>query len=129
METSSMKDYKNEIEQRWGETKAYNEYSKKTKNYSKDKWNNIIAGMDNIINEFSVSMKEGKSADSLEVQNLVNILQKYITDNYYECTKEILAGLGKMYIADERFRNNMNKHGEGTAEFISKAIEVHCMIK
>ena len=33
-----------------------------------------------------------------------------------------LAGLGKMYIADERFKKNIDKHGEGTAEFASEAI-------
>ena len=46
------------------------------------------------------------------------------TENYYLCTNEILAGLGQMYVADERFRNNTDKHAEGTAEFICKSIEV-----
>ena len=127
-EVNNKLDYQSEVVQRWGETKAYNEYTKKTKNYSKDKWNNIIAGMDNIIKEFSLSMIDGKSIDSSEVQKLVATLQEYITDNYYECTNDILAGLGKMYVADERFKNNMDKHSEGTAEYTSKAIEVYCRI-
>jgi hypothetical protein len=28
-----------------------------------------------------------------------------------------------MYVADERFCKNIDKHGEGTAEFVSEAIE------
>ena len=46
--------------------------------------------------------------------------------NYYHCTKEILAGLGQMYVADERFQNNIDKHGNGTAAFIRDAIQVYC---
>ena len=34
----------------------------------------------------------------------------------------ILAGLGKMYTADERFKNNVDKYGEGTAEFASEVM-------
>ena len=51
-------------------------------------------------------------------------LQNHITENYYTCTNEILAGLGKMYVADERFKNNIDKHGDGTAAFVSEAIEI-----
>ncbi|MFR7743517.1 MAG: TipAS antibiotic-recognition domain-containing protein [Acutalibacteraceae bacterium] len=46
----------------------------------------------------------------------------------YTCTPEILAGLGEMYVIDERFRENIDKvGGEGTAAFVSKAIAAYCM--
>ena len=51
-------------------------------------------------------------------------LQDFITQNYYTCTDEILAGLGKMYVADERFKKNIDKYGEGTAEFAAEAIAI-----
>ena len=70
-------------------------------------------------------MNNGHTADSDETQALVKELQNYITENYYTCTKEILAGLGQMYIADERFKTNIDKNGDGTAEFVSTAIENH----
>jgi hypothetical protein len=35
-------------------------------------------------------------------------------------------GLGQMYVADERFKNNIDKHASGTAAFICEAIEVYC---
>ena len=53
-------------------------------------------------------------------------LQNYITENFYTCTNEILASLGQMYVADERFKNNIDKHSVGTTEFVSKAIEEFC---
>ena len=58
--------------------------------------------------------------DSVETQKLVEKLQKHITDNFYTCTNDILAGLGQMYVCDERFKNNIDKHAEGTAKFVSK---------
>ena len=58
-------------------------------------------------------------------QSLVQKLQNHITENYYTCTKGILSGLGQMYVADERFKSNIDKHADGTAEFISEAIAVY----
>lgn len=48
------------------------------------------------------------------------------SENYYLCTNQILAGLGQMYVADERFKSNIDKHADGTAEFICEAIEIYC---
>ena len=52
-------------------------------------------------------------------------LQAHITANYYICTYEILAGLGKMYVADERFKKNIDKFGDRTAEFAADAIAAY----
>ena len=53
-------------------------------------------------------------------------LQVYITENYYTCNDEILAGFGEVYVADDRFKKNIDKYGEGTAEFAAEAIAVYC---
>ena len=64
---------------------------------------------------------------SREAQALVEKLQRFITAHYYDCTKEILSGLGQMYAADERFRENIDRAGgPGTAEFASRAIDIYC---
>jgi len=118
--------YKTEVQKRWGKTDAYKEHVEKTKDYSKDKWNNLADDMNNILAEFTICMQNGNPSDSVEAQGLVKMLQEHITGNYYHCTKEILAGLGQMYVADERFKNNIDKHAEGTAEFVSEAIKIYC---
>ena len=79
-----------------------------------------------IFAEFAVCKASGASADYAESQALVAKLQAHITANYYTCTNEILAGLGKMYVADARFKKNIDKYGEGTAEFASEAIAAFC---
>ena len=118
--------YLKESCKRWGTTEAYREHEQKTKNYTKEKWAAANDGLMTIFAEFAECKNRGASADSDEAQALVVKLQSHITANYYTCTDEILAGLGKMYIADERFKKNIDKYGEGTAEFASKAIELFC---
>ena len=118
--------YKAEAQEKWGKTDAYKEHKKKTKDYSKDKWNSLAAGMDEIMAAFGASMKNGAAPDSSEAQDLVKSLQRHITENYYNCTNEILYGLGQMYVADDRFRANIDKHGEGTAAFIRESIKIYC---
>ena len=127
-DNSEFEKYKSEVEERWGTTDAYKEHKEKTKNYSKDKWNGLASDIDVILGEFAHCMKNGEKPDSTEAQNLVKKLQNHITDNYYTCTNEILSGLGQMYVLDERFKNNIDKHGNGTAEFISNAIGFYCNI-
>lgn len=112
-----------EIRERWGETAAYCKYEEKTKNYTKEKWAEANDGMMAIFADFSACKDRGLSADSVEAQALVSKLQAHITANYYTCTNEILAGLGKMYVADERFKK-IDKYGDGTAKFVSDAIAI-----
>ena len=119
-----MKNYENEARERWGNTVAYHELEQKTKNYTKEDWAGANDGLMAIFAEFAMCKNNGASADSAEAQELVAKLQAHITDNYYTCTNEILAGLGKMYVADERFKNNIGKYGEGTADFVAEAIAV-----
>ena len=120
-----MKSHSTEARERWGNTYAYREHEQKTKNYTKEKWAEVNDGLMAIFAEFAACNASGASADSAEAQALVAKLQAHITANYYTCTDEILAGLGQMYVADERFKKNIDKYGEGTAEFASEGIRIY----
>ncbi len=124
---TARKQYEAEAKERWGKTDAYKEHAEKTKAYSKDKWQDVNAGMEDIFKEFAVCMENGNAPDSKDAGMLAQKLQDYITENYYTCTKEILAGLGQMYVADERFKKNINKNAAGTADFVNRAIKAFCM--
>ena len=124
-----MSNYETEVRSRWGDTDACREHERKTKNYTKEKWAEANDGLMAIFAEFAACKKNGVSSDSVVAQALVAKLQAHITANYYACTDEILAGLGKMYVADERFKKNIDKYGEGTAGFASEAIAVFCVEK
>lgn len=118
------KKYAEEVKIKWGSTDVYVEYEKKTDKYDNKKWRKVKNESEELLKEFSLFRNE--SADSEEVQALVIKWQRYITDNFYDCSNEILAGLGVMYLADSRFKSNMDKYGEGTTDLIAKAIEIFC---
>ena len=120
-----MDKYRKEARERWGSTDAYREHEEKIKHYTKEKWAEANDGMMAIFTEFAACKKNGVSADSTEAQTLVAKLQAHITANYYTCTDAILAGLGKMYVADERFKKNIDKYGEGTAGFAAEGIRIY----
>ena len=118
--------YEAEAKQRFAQTEAYKEYTEKTENYSKDKWQDINDGLMTVFTNFAQCMNSGYTAYSEKAKSLVKELQDYITENYYTCTNQILSGLGQMYIADERFKNNIDKTAPGTAQFVSEAIKEYC---
>ena len=121
--------YSSEARERWGNTAAYHEHEQKTKNYTKEKLVEANDGLMAIFAEFATCKNSGASADSAEAQAIVAKLQAHITANYYTCTNEILAGLGQMYACDERFKKNIDKYGEETADFVSKAISSFCQME
>ena len=84
------KKYAKEVKERWGTSKAYEESEKKTSSYNKEKWGDINQETSEIFKGFA----ELRNSDpgSEEVQELVRRWQKYITDNFYTCTNEILSG-------------------------------------
>lgn len=119
-------EYAKEAKEKWGDTAAYTESAEKTADYSADKWKRVNSAMDERIAEFADCKIKGFAPDSKEAQALVKKWQNFITENYYTCTKEILAELGEMYVADERFCKNIDSHGDGTAQFMSDAIKAYC---
>lgn len=109
--------YTNEVRQRWGNTEAYKE--SRQRNADTDK---AVKALDAVLGGFAGLHRNGTAPDDEPAKIQVEKLRQCITDNFYTCTDEILAGLGEMYTADERFKNNIDKHGEGTAEYISACI-------
>lgn len=117
-------EYAKEARERWGHTAAYAESEKKTKGYDGQKWSSVQEGMEALMAEFAAIRGENPAGEA--AQALVMRWQAYITENFYACTDEILKGLGQMYVCDERFKANIDKHGEGTAQFMADAIAAKC---
>ena len=119
------REYEKEAKAHWGETAAYKQYEERARGRSERALSDAAAGLEQIMESFAACMKSGAPAASAEAKALVRRLQTYITENFYDCTDQILAGLGQMYVADERFRENIDRYGEGTAAYIRDAIGAH----
>lgn len=117
--------YKDLAKKTWGDTDAYKEYEEKSAKQTDTEKRQAAEDLMNIFFEFG-EMKTLDPADDT-VQAQVKKLQDFITEKYYTCTKQILKGLGKMYIAGGDMTTNIDvAGGKGTAEFASKAIEIYC---
>ena len=116
--------YKEETKQKYGKSDAYKESKEKTSKYSKNDWENIMEDAGAIYEELTKLMDRNPADD--EVQVLVQKWRDYITNNFYNCTIEIFRGLALMYVADERFTNNIDKYGQGLAKFLSDAMNIYC---
>ena len=117
-DNSKFESYKEEVKAKWGKTEAYREYEQRG---SRDAGDGLMA----------VFAELGKVRQldpaSAQAQALVKKLQDFITANYYTCTKQILQGLGQMYAAEPRFKENIDRAGgAGTADFAARAIEIYC---
>ena len=117
-DNSKFESYKEEVKAKWGKTEAYREYEQRG---SRDTGDGLMA----VFAELGKVRQLDPAAS--EVQELVKNLQDFITANYYTCTKQILQGLGQMYVADPRFKENIDRAGgAGTADFAARAIEIYC---
>lgn len=126
-DSSKIDEYANRAKEQWGKTDAYKEFESKEKNRTKEESDRLGKDMMKLFTEFGEMMNEGMSAEEEMVQKQVKKLQDYITKNFYQCTNEILHGLGKMYAGGGEFTENIDKFGgKGCAEFTANAIAVYC---
>ncbi len=124
-DNSKMDEYAKQAKAAWGTTPEYKEYEEKAKGRTTEETSGIGIGMMDVFREFG-KIKETDPA-SAEAQELVKKLQNYITQHFYTCSDTVLSGLGKMYAAGGEFTANIDSYGgDGTAEFVNKAIEIHC---
>ena len=124
-DTKKLDEYAAQAKETWGKTEAYKEFEVKSKNRSTEQNNDIAKNMMILFEEFG-EMRDMNPSDE-RVQLQVKKLKDYITEHFYNCTKEILAGLGKMYNGGGSMTENIdNAGGKGTAELASKAIEIYC---
>ena len=122
---SEIDQYTEEIKRKWGSTPKYKEYEEKAKQKTEFEQKEAADFLLNLFAEIG-TLRQLSPADKA-VQEKIGILQKFITDNYYTCTNEVLIGLSQMYVNDERFKHNIDKAaGDGTAEFVKQAISIYC---
>lgn len=124
-DTKKIDEYAKKAKEQWVNTSEYREYEERSKNMTNVRKKDINSRFMLIFAEFG-KLKD-KHVESEQAQRQVEALQSFISEHYYKCSKEVLSGLGQMYAADGEFKKNIDSFGgEGTAEFVSKAIEYYC---
>lgn len=124
-DTAEIDEYTAQAKAKWGNTDAWKEFERKTSGQNAQQKQSTGDALMEIFAELGAIRRSNPA--SQEAQALVSKLQAFITDHYYTCTKQILQGLGQMYLAGDAMTENIDKAGgEGTARFVHDAIEVFC---
>lgn len=124
-DTAEMDRYAAEAKAKWGKTDAYREYEQKTSGQTSAQTQSTADAFMSIFAEFGTIRHLSPASE--ESQALVARLQSFITEHYYTCTRQILRGLGQMYLAGGSMTENIDKAGgEGTAAFVHNAIAFYC---
>ena len=117
--------YEAEVSQRWGETDAYAQSKRRTAAYSKDDWVRIKAEGAHLEARFAAAMRDGVPPDAEPAMDLAEEHRQSITRNYYDCPPEMHAGLGRMYVEDERFTAHYEEIAPGLAQYVSTAVQAN----
>lgn len=124
-DTSKIDEYAQRAKEQWGSTTEYAEFEERDRGRTPGERNQMIEQMMGLFVEFG-KLKEG-APDSPEALSQVKKLQDFISANFYQCSDEVLAGLGQMYGAGGEFTENIDAAaGAGTAQFAARAIEAYC---
>ena len=112
------KEYEVEVRERWGASadESITRWSK----YSQDQKDAILAAGGAIMQGVYDNMDKGH--EHPDVQKYIAAWHKHM-GFFYTCSLEIFEGLGHMYVADPRFKENYEKmFGPGMAEFLEQAM-------
>ncbi|PRY44383.1 transcriptional regulator [Geodermatophilus tzadiensis] len=117
--------YEAEVQERWGDTDAYRESSRRAAAYTKDDWVRVTAEGEDVEARMAAALQAGVAPDSPEAMDLAEEARQQISRNFYDCSPEVHAGLGRLYVEDERFTAHYERRAAGLAQWVSTAVQAN----
>ena len=114
-----------EAEEKWGETEAWAQSRQRSRAMTKEDWVRVTTETDDVEARFAEALRAGVAADSERAMDLAEEHRQQISRNFYDCGPEMHAGLGRMYVEDERFTAYYERITPGLAQFVSTAVEAN----
>jgi DNA-binding transcriptional MerR regulator len=118
-------DYEREAEERWGDTEAWTQSQRRTAAYTKEDWVRIKQEGEDVEVRFAAALQAGVPADSEQAMDIAEEHRQQISRNFYDCPPGMHAGLGRMYVEDERFTAHYENRAAGLAQYVSTAIQAN----
>jgi len=118
-------EYQAEAEERWGDTEAWAQSQRRTSAYTKEDWVRIKDETDDIQRRFAEAMQAGAPAESDRAMDVAEEHRQHISRWFYDCPPEMHAGLGRMYVEDERFTATYERTAPGLAQYVSTAVQAN----
>jgi DNA-binding transcriptional MerR regulator len=121
------KKYGEEIRSKYGND-TVDSSNQKVMNMSQNDYEKLTKLQEDIMETLVKAMKTGDPASELG-QKAVDLHKQWLTYYWDGYSKEAHAGIGQMYVDDERFTAYYDKLQPGTAKFLRDAIYVYTGIK
>ena len=118
-------EYEAEAEEKWGDTEAWAQSQRRTAAYSKEDWLQIKAEGEDVERRFASALAAGVPADSAQAMDLAEEHRQHIGRWFYDCPPAMHAGLGRMYVEDERFTAHYEQIAPGLAQYLSTAVQAN----
>ncbi|MGY1719944.1 MULTISPECIES: MerR family transcriptional regulator [unclassified Blastococcus] len=118
-------EYAAEAEEKWGDTEAWAQSQQRTRAMTKDDWLRVKAESDDVERRFAEALTAGVPADSERAMDLAEEHRQQISRNFYDCPPEMHAGIGRMYVEDERFTAYYERIAPGLAQYVSAAVQAN----
>jgi DNA-binding transcriptional MerR regulator len=117
--------YEEEARRQWGTTDAFAESQKRTKGYTPADWKAIKVEQAAVYDAAFAALKAGHAPSSAAAMDVAERHRMTIDRWFYPCNHQMHRGLASMYESDDRFKQNIDKHGEGLASFLAEAIRAN----
>ena len=118
-------EYQAEAEERWGDTAAWAQSQRRTPAHTKEDWVRIRNEGEDVERRFAAALASGVPAGSAEAMDIAEEHRQQISRNFYDCPPAMHAGLGRMYVEDERFAANYERTATGLAQYVSTAVQAN----
>ena len=115
-----VKKYEQSAKEKYGE-----EVIEEAKNRQKGKEDIVNEKFNSVFRELAECKRLGLELSDDKVQEQVDRLYSHLREYGFDCTIEVFSYIGKGYSTNPEFKNNIDRFGEGVAEYISKAIEYY----
>ena len=118
-------EYAAEAEEKWGDTEAWAQSRQRTRAMTKDDWLRVKAETDDVEGRFATALRAGVPAGSEPAMDIAEEHRQQISRNFHDCSPEMHAGLGRMYVEDERFTAYYERIAPGLAQYVSTAVQAN----
>ena len=117
-----MNDYEVEVQERWGDTAAFEQSQARTSKYSHADFAAAKVDQEAVTERFATAFGNGVDYKSAEVQAIVVAHREAISKWFYDCSSEMQKNLALMYVGDERFKKYYDGRVRGLAQYVHDAI-------
>lgn len=116
-------EFSNETRNRWGDTSAFEESHKRTSLYTDQNWSDMKEELDQIWKNAAQLLAIGELPSGEAAGTIAEQHRDHIERWFYPCSPAMHAGLAEMWLADPRFRKNIDSHGTGLTNWVTAAIK------